>query len=108
MQCGTNRLVVRISFTAEHVFQIVTDPKFADAVFTDQIGEGFQTKLEELYPSPEPVEKPAPKPKPEDEESASPLLGDTVNQPPNDGSSRKMDRTAREIVSRFEKELKKK
>jgi hypothetical protein len=127
--------------TAEHVFQIVTDPKFADAVFTDQIGEGFQAKLEELYPSPEPVEKPAPKPKSGDEESASPLLGDTVNklsnpsansgfgrakgtvflvdaksrrvlwstyQPPNDGSSREMNRTAREIVSRFQKEMKQK
>ena len=45
--------------TAGHIFQIVTDPKLADAVFTDQIGEGFQLKLEELYPTPE-AEKPKP------------------------------------------------
>jgi hypothetical protein len=127
--------------TAEHVFQIVTDPKFADAVFTDQIGEGFEAKMEELYPPPEPVQKPAPKPKPGDEGSASPLLGDTVNklsnpsansgfgrakgtvflvdaksrrvlwstyEPPTDGTSKEMNRTAREIVSRFQKDMKQK
>ena len=48
--------------TNDHVFRIVTDPKMADAVFTDQIGEGFQAKLTELYPPPE-SEKPAPPPK---------------------------------------------
>ncbi len=53
--------------TGDHVFHVTTDPKFADAVFTDQIGEGFQSKLEELFPSPD--AKPAPKPKSEDEES---------------------------------------
>ena len=43
--------------TTEHVFQIVTDPKLADAIFTDQIGESFQTKLDEIFPTPE-IEKP--------------------------------------------------
>lgn len=125
--------------TADHVFQIVTDPKLADAVFTDQIGEGFQMKLEELFPPPE-DEKPAPppKPKPEDEESASPLMGDTVNklnnpaansafgrakgtvflvdakskqvvwsafQPSKDGTAKELDRTAKDIVSRIQKDL---
>ncbi|MGA2599227.1 MAG: hypothetical protein ABSH09_19820 [Bryobacteraceae bacterium] len=33
------------------LFQIVTDPKKADAIFTDQIGEGFERKLDELYPT---------------------------------------------------------
>ncbi len=64
---------------SDHVFQIVTDPKRADAVFTDQIGEGFQMKLEELFPTPE-SEKPA-KPKPEKtDDETNPLLGDTVNK----------------------------
>src|SRR5664279_1621574 len=52
---------------SDHVFQIVTDPKLADAVFTDQLGEGFQAKLEEFFPTPE-SEKPAPKPKKEEDE----------------------------------------
>src|SRR5665811_1641927 len=45
--------------TSDHIFQIVTDPKLADAVFTDQIGEAFQMKLEEIFPTPE-SQKPAP------------------------------------------------
>src|SRR5882724_7580208 len=60
--------------TGEHVFQVVTDPKLADTILTDQIGEKFEAKLDELYPPPEP-EKPA-KPekpeKPEKEEKADP------------------------------------
>jgi hypothetical protein len=128
--------------TGDHVFQIVTDPKMADAVFTDQIGEGFQVKLEELFPAPE-AEKPEPKAKPksEDAEAVAPMLGDTVNklnnpagnsafgrargtvflvdaksrqviwsayQPAKNASSDELDRTAKEIVSRIQKDLKKK
>src|SRR5262249_50036208 len=48
--------------TNGHVFQVVTDPKLADTILTDQIGEGFQAKLDELFP-PE-VEKPAEPEKP--------------------------------------------
>jgi hypothetical protein len=36
------------------VFQVVTDPRKADAVFTDQIGPAFEQRLEELY-RPEPA-----------------------------------------------------
>jgi hypothetical protein len=65
---------------SDHVFQIVTDPKLANAVFTEDIGEGFQMKLEELFPTPE-KEKPAPAPKPEKTgDEANALLGDTVNK----------------------------
>jgi len=39
---------------AEHVFQIVTDPKLADTVLTDQVGEALQLQLEEISPTPEP------------------------------------------------------
>ncbi len=39
--------------TSDHVFQIVTDPKLADAVLTDRIGEAFQIRLESFSPTPE-------------------------------------------------------
>src|SRR5215471_16680902 len=39
------------------VFRVVTDPKLADAVFTDQLGAGFEQKLAELYTPPETEEK---------------------------------------------------
>jgi hypothetical protein len=34
----------------EHLFQVVTDPQRADAIFVDRIGEGLEQKLAELYP----------------------------------------------------------
>ena len=42
--------------TEDHIFQVVTDPKQADAVFTDQIGEIFEAKLADLFPAPDPKE----------------------------------------------------
>jgi len=67
--------------TSEHLFQIVTDPKLADTVMTDQIGESFQTKLEELFPTPQdPKATPPPKPKEEQVEGDNPFLGETVNK----------------------------
>ena len=34
--------------TASGVFQVVTDPKKADAIITDRLGEIFETKLAEF------------------------------------------------------------
>ena len=42
------------------VFQVVADPKKADAVLTDGLGESFETRLQELFPAPEPEPAPAP------------------------------------------------
>jgi hypothetical protein len=135
--------------TNDHVFQVVTDPKLADAVLTDRIGESFQAKLEELFPTPEP-EQPAKEnakelakqKEKEKEESAKPggLLAEPVNKlaspaanssfghaggtiflvdarsrqvvwsaydVPKDGTSRQLDRTASDIVSRIKRDLKK-
>ena len=128
--------------TNDHVFQVVTDPKLADAVLTDRIGESFQAKLEELFPSPEP-EQPAKEKEKEEDANAKPggLLAEPMNKlaspaanssfgqapgtiflvdarsrqvvwsaydVPKDGSSRQLDRTASDIVSRIKHDLKKK
>jgi len=79
-----NRLAV------EHVFEVVTDPKLADAVFTDRLGEGFETQLEDFSPTPkkaeaEPVAKPADSPsRPGDHGGDGPAPlgfgGETVNK----------------------------
>src|SRR5579863_1194476 len=45
--------------TREHVFEVVADPKRADAVFTDRIGESLQYELEKLNPTPQPPEEKA-------------------------------------------------
>jgi hypothetical protein len=38
---------------AAQVFRVVTDPKLADAIFTDRLGEAFEQKLTELYSPPD-------------------------------------------------------
>ena len=40
--------------TNEHIFRVVTDPKLADAIFTDHVSEGFQMQLEDFSPTPKP------------------------------------------------------
>lgn len=49
--------------TNMRVFEVVADPKKADAIFTDRLGEAFESRLDELYPAPKP-------PAPETEEEA--------------------------------------
>ena len=45
--------------TQDRVFRVVTDPKRADAVFTDRIGQSFEDKLADLIGSPDPANPPA-------------------------------------------------
>ena len=71
--------------TNEHLLQVVTDPKRADAIFTDRIGAAFEEKLAELFPNPEPVSR-APE-KPPADSSSNPLLADTVNKLSNPATS---------------------
>lgn len=49
--------------THDHVLQVVTDPKIADAVITDRLGEAFQAQLLLLRPDLKPVPPPKPKSK---------------------------------------------
>jgi hypothetical protein len=49
-----------IRLTSEHVFQVVTDAKLADAVFTDRIGAAFEEKLADLLAVSAPAAQPAP------------------------------------------------
>jgi hypothetical protein len=70
--------------TAEHVLQVVTDPKQADVILTDQIGQAFEEKLADLLPAPQPA-KPASAPAAKDSpnsasSSGSGLLADTANK----------------------------
>jgi hypothetical protein len=59
--------------THDHIFQVVTDPKAADAVITDRLGDAFETQLltarPELKPPP-PPKPPADKDKDKDADAA--------------------------------------
>jgi hypothetical protein len=85
MSKGLDQYLVN-RLTNDHLFQMVTDPKLADAFLTDRVGESLQSKLEEIFPPPVP-EKPAPAEKEEkaskadkDKAPTNPMLGDTVNK----------------------------
>jgi hypothetical protein len=41
--------------TRDHIFQVVTDPKAADAVLTDSLGAGFENQLLKMRPELKPV-----------------------------------------------------
>ena len=72
--------------TGHRIFQVVTDPKLADTIITEQIGEGFEAKFDELFPPPEPPKPAKPEKTDKDkadkpaEETADVLLTDTVNK----------------------------
>jgi len=42
--------------TNSHILQVVTDPKKADAFFTDRIGDAFQAQMDVIFPPPEPAD----------------------------------------------------
>jgi hypothetical protein len=87
----------------DHLFQVVTDPKLADAFLTDRVGESLQSKLEEIFPPPvpekaAPAEKPAPaaekasKADKDKEPPSNPMLADTVNKLAAVGTSNSFSR----------------
>jgi hypothetical protein len=121
--------------TNGRVFQVVTDPKLADAVLTDRVGKAFEDQLADLMPTPEPAN--ASKEHSDDQSSGtladlvSKSGGPTLNSSfgrskgmvflvnpkshqvlwsvyelPKDSTSGHLDRTASDIVSRLKRDLK--
>jgi hypothetical protein len=66
-------------FTKAGLFEVVTDPKKADAIVTDNVGEPFQRKLNDLYPPPPP---PPDATKPAADSAASLDVGDRTAPDP--------------------------
>ena len=55
MTGGLDQLIAS-RIARDHVFQVVSDPKLADAVITDQLGAAFEYKLDHIVaPPPPPV-----------------------------------------------------
>jgi hypothetical protein len=60
----------------QHVFRVVTDPKLADAVLTDLIGDAVQKQLENISPAQKPVEPAADEP-----ETKTPAKAEKADKP---------------------------
>ncbi|MBK5290679.1 MAG: hypothetical protein JJE04_03160 [Acidobacteriia bacterium] len=117
--------------TTNGLFQVVTDPAKADAIFSDQMGAGFERRLKELFP-PEPVSKE--EQKKADKEDDRMLKGEAQITPPStfsrgkgniflidhkthnvlwsiyerpkSGASDELDKTSAKVVSRLKNDLK--
>jgi hypothetical protein len=81
-------------FTDGHIFQVVTDPKKADTIVTDKLGQVFENKMTELYPPPEPPKPEKDKDKGKEKDAlsdigsvAAGLSGDTMNKVDRPASS---------------------
>jgi hypothetical protein len=73
------------------IFEVVTDPKKADAIITDRVGESFESKLDDLYPPPTP-----PKAKKESEETKP--ADSTSDSPKSDGPKSARDLTSDKLA----------
>jgi hypothetical protein len=73
--------------TNDRIFRVVTDPKLADAVFTDRIGDAFQSQMDDLFPQPAPEKPPPPAKKDgkKGDDSRPALATETVNKVTNPG-----------------------
>jgi hypothetical protein len=119
----------------QHVFQVVSDPKLADAVLTDRIGPALNTSLEEIAPTAQPV---AAEDKDAKDARKEPVAMNKLDNPslastfgrgkgtfflvaaksrevlwstfevPKNSTAGELDRTASDIVSRLMRDLKKK
>ena len=118
--------------TASGVFQVVADPKNADAIITDRLGESFESKLKELYPPTAPPPPPADDAKKADEKKNGLDLGAgasrvnsgsrgrgnlfivdrksknvlwSIFEPPKDTTPAELSKTADKVVKRLKIDL---
>ncbi len=125
MSGGLDQYVAN-QLTRSQVFRVVSDPKLADAIFTDHLGEAFEYRLERVNPPPAPEKESdedadnPPKKDPEpprnssfsrgrgtiflvDAKSKQVLWSDY--EKPADTSSKQLNRTAGRIVARLGKNI---
>ena len=114
---------------AAGVFRVVADPKRADAVVTDRLGEAFEKRMDELFPPPAPQPPEADEDKTKKKEDEEPVkmfssgrgkgnifLVDaktrqvlwSAYQLPKNSTPGEMNRIAGRIVGRLQKDLVKK
>jgi len=118
----------------QHVFQVVSDPKLADAVLTDRIGGALNASLDEIAPTAKPAaDTKDPKDAKKDSASMSPPANPSLTsafgrgkgtfflvdaksrevlwstfQVAKSSAANQLDSTASDIVSRLIRDLKKK
>jgi hypothetical protein len=125
MSGGFDQLLAN-RITSGHIFQVVSDPKLADAVFTDQLGAAFEYRLNHIVaPPPAPAAAPG-TPQAQAAADSEPKVSSfshgrgtvflvdakskqvlwSAYQPPKNGSPHELDRTAKKVAGTLASNLK--
>jgi hypothetical protein len=84
--------------TRDHAMQVVADPKAADVVMTDRLGQAFEQKLAQIHPSGE---------KKDNKDSADAALPNTFRSSKGRGTIFIVDAKSRQVLwSEYEKPAK--
>lgn len=81
------------------LFKVVANPALADAILTDAIGQGLESKLDELYPKPEEEPKPAAAPAPGAPPPSEADLEEARREETRRNSERAMDKARAEWIA---------
>jgi hypothetical protein len=109
--------------TASGLFQVIVDPKKAEAIFTDKLGEAFEDRLNTLFPPAQTKKEESGKAKEPDQPLRSSSFGrakgtlflvDTatrsvlwsIYEPPKNTTPGELDRIAQRIVEQLKGEKK--
>ena len=90
--------------TNDHVFQVVTDPKVADVILTDHIGDTFEQQLDTLL-NPEPVKKADPPLNPEPVKKVDPAPAKDAEKNPDKNADKNLEKSAGPLLP-FDSETK--
>ena len=110
--------------TASGLFQVIVDPKKAQAIFTDKLGEAFEERLDTLFPPEQTKKEKSDKDKEAEQQpmrsssfgraKGTLFLVDTASrsvlwstyQPPKNTTPGELDRTAQRIVEQLKADRK--
>jgi hypothetical protein len=100
--------------TKDHVMQVVADPKTAEVVMTDRLGEAFEQKMKEIHPDTDKSDKKSDETAPHTFHSTKPVgtiflvdaksrhvLWSDYQKPPRSNSDSDLNRAAEQIARKI-------
>jgi hypothetical protein len=113
MAAGLDQYVAQW-LTKDHIMQVVADPRTAEVVMTDRLGEAFEQKMKEIHPDTDKSDKKSDETAPHTFHSAKPVgtiflvdaksrqvLWSDYQKPPRSNSDSDLNRTAEQIARKI-------
>jgi hypothetical protein len=95
MSAGLDQYLAN-QLTEKGILEVVTDPKLADAFFTDSVGQSFESSLAGIFPPP-----PPPAPSPAEPGSTSKTRGTRPESPSTPTDPNEMGAARNQRISSF-------